>query len=223
MRQVSETIVNAFTLGIAKKQGNTQTDGQSLYLHGNKIAEWRKDGLYISNGGYEPTDRHGNELTGSVTTKDRLNALPGVNISQTKCKWYLNGNEWNGEWIKIDGIVPPVIDESKVGKAFDLSRKYVKTDGWRGYEEPNFAVCGANDTGSWSDSPCPSHISESELAGAKKALNGIPSKLITCETSNVFCVHHYLIVPPAYFAEAKNKVRDFIDNNETRLLYACNS
>jgi hypothetical protein len=223
MRQVSETIVNAFVNGKAKKQGNSQTDGQSLYLFGNKIAEWRKDGLYISNGGYNATDRHGNELTGSKTTKDRLNSLPGVNINQSKCKWYLNGNEWNGEWIKIDGITPPEIDTKNVGKVFDLSRKYVKTDGWRGYEQPNFAVCGANDTGSWSDSPCPSNISASELTQAKKALNGIPSKLITCETSNVFCVHHYLIVPPVHFEAAKNKVKEFINNTETRLLYACNS
>jgi hypothetical protein len=147
--------------------------------------------------------------------------LPGVNINQSKCKWYLNGNEWNGEWIKIKGTKPPVIDNNKVGKIFDLSRKYVKTDGWRGYGQPNYAICGANDTGTWSDSPCPSDVSENELTQVKKLLNGTPVKIVTCETSNVFCVHRYLVVPPAYFDNALKIVNDFIQNNETRLLYAC--
>lgn len=37
----------------------------------------------------------------TVTTKERLNALEGVGIQQKKGKWYLNGVEWNGEWIKV--------------------------------------------------------------------------------------------------------------------------
>lgn len=221
MKQVTEVITDAFLTGQSKSISNSQTDGQSLYLHGNKIAEWRKDGLYISNGGYEPTDRRGNQLTGSVTTRERLNGLPKVSLSQRKCKWFLNGNEWDGNWIKVEGVIPPVIDTNKIGKVFDLSKTYVRTDGWRGYEQPTFAVCGANDTGGWEDSPCPSNVCEDELKQVKKALSGIPVKAVVCETSNVFCIHRYLIVPPAYFEAAKVKVADFIQANETRLLYAC--
>ena len=35
------------------------------------------------------------------TTKERLNALPGVSIQQKSFKWYLNGTEWDGNNINI--------------------------------------------------------------------------------------------------------------------------
>ena len=98
---------------------------------------------------------------------------------------------------------------------------YVKTDGWRGYEKPEFAVAGANDTGTWSDSPCPSHIAEAELKAVKSLLNkaGIEVKKLTCETSNVFCVHHYLVPKVKDFEKARELVKDYLDSTETRLLY----
>lgn len=34
-------------------------------------------------------------------TKERLNALQGVNIVQKNFVWYLNGKEWNGELTDI--------------------------------------------------------------------------------------------------------------------------
>ena len=46
--------------------------------------------------------------------------------------------------------------------------RWVSTDGWRGYYEPINAVAGANNTGSWDDSPCPSHVCESEINGFRK-------------------------------------------------------
>ena len=36
------------------------------------------------------------------TTKERLNALPNVNIYQKAFKWYLNGKEWDGSKIDIN-------------------------------------------------------------------------------------------------------------------------
>lgn len=36
------------------------------------------------------------------TTKERLNALPGVNIVQKLGKWYLNGVLWDGTLTNID-------------------------------------------------------------------------------------------------------------------------
>lgn len=36
------------------------------------------------------------------TTKERLNGIPGVSISQRKGIWYLNGKEWGGKFIKIN-------------------------------------------------------------------------------------------------------------------------
>ena len=38
----------------------------------------------------------------SNTTKERLNGLPNVKISQKKSVWYLNGKEWNGNLIDIN-------------------------------------------------------------------------------------------------------------------------
>lgn len=100
--------------------------------------------------------------------------------------------------------------------------KYVHTDGWRGYEEPINAVCGANNTGSWSDSPCPESVCLSELDQAKKVLikNGIPYQLQWCNTSNVFCIHGYLVVPARRKKRAKELIKPLIEN--TRLLYLCN-
>lgn len=91
MRLITSKIINAFMQGEAKKISNTHTDGQSLWLFNNKIAEHREDGLYITNAGWK-----------SQTTKERLNALPNVSISNKKGEWYLNGNLWDGEWTKIN-------------------------------------------------------------------------------------------------------------------------
>lgn len=211
MKQVSIDVASAFENGKAKKSGNTQTDGKSLWLHGNKIAEHRDDGLYITNCGWF-----------SKTTKERLNGIRGVNIVQKNFKWYINGEEWGGEWKKVNDNKPPQVDEKKVGTLFDTTQKWVKTDACRGYNEPIYAVCGANDTGTWDDSPCPSDVCERELNGAIEVLKSlkIPTKIVTCESSNVFCVHRYVIVPPKYFEEAKLIVREYIDNTENRLIYA---
>lgn len=70
--------------------GNTTTDGKALFLHGNKIAEKRNDGVYISNAGWF-----------TATTKERLNAISGVRIYQKSGKWFLNEQPWDGQWIKV--------------------------------------------------------------------------------------------------------------------------
>ena len=65
MRAVSKNIALAFHRGISSAIGNTTTDGQTVWLFGNKIA-WREKGkrlaLTLANW---PT----------VTTRDRLNAI----------------------------------------------------------------------------------------------------------------------------------------------------
>ena len=91
MRKVTKEVIAAFTNRYAKTIANSSTDGTSLYLHGNKIAEYREDGLYITNAGWR-----------SNTTKERLNGLPNVRIYQSKGIWYLNGEAWSGNWIKVN-------------------------------------------------------------------------------------------------------------------------
>jgi len=211
MKQVSINVASAFMQGRAKKVSNTQTDGKSLWLFGNKIAEHREDGLYITNCGWK-----------TKTTKERLNAIDGVRIHQKNYVWYLNEEEWNGEWKRVNENAPPVVDEKKVGTLFDTTQKWVASDGWRGYNEPIYAVCGANDTGMWSDSPCPSDVCERELTDAVRVIKnkGIPTKIVTCESSNVFCVHRYVIVPPKYVDVAREIVSEHIDSTDNRLIYA---
>ena len=211
MRKVTQQITDAFLNGRAKKVGNTQTDGKHLYLFGNKIAEHREDGLYITNAGWQ-----------SRTTRDRLEALPNVNIFQKKFVWHLNGNAWDGSWIKVNDNPPPIFDSEHIGEAFDLSMEWVKTDAWRGYEKPKYSVAWASDTGMWDDSPCKSDVAERELNAIRKELadNKIPNMLKTCPTSNVFCVHHYIVVPPRYYDKAREVVTAYLFEEETNLLYS---
>lgn len=65
MRKVTQDTVNAFLAGRSRSIGNTCTDGQSLRLHGNLIAEKRPDGTIVATLAGWPT----------VTTRDRLNGL----------------------------------------------------------------------------------------------------------------------------------------------------
>jgi len=103
----------------------------------------------------------------------------------------------------------------------NMKTKWVKTDPWRGYEEPITAICGANNTGNWSDSPCPENVCLSELDQVKKILieNLIPYKQIFCETSNCFCLHGYIVVPGRLKKRAKKLIVHLLE--QTRLLYLC--
>jgi hypothetical protein len=98
MRKITQESVDKFLSRETFKKSNMEVDqcfGQyRLKLHGNTIAVLDEfNMLSISNAGWE-----------SNTTKERLNGLPHVRINQKKFQWYLNGNEWNGEWTRV-GIV----------------------------------------------------------------------------------------------------------------------
>ncbi len=95
--KISEQAAQALLDGKRFKSGNTEVvqveedpTGETfhLILHGSVIAQYDigEDWLSIRTAGY-PT----------VTTKDRLNALPGVRVHTSKGQLYLNGKKWNGE------------------------------------------------------------------------------------------------------------------------------
>ena len=97
-RKITNESIDKFLSRETFKKSNMEVDqcfGQyRLKLHGNTIAVLDEfNMLSISNAGWE-----------SNTTKERLNGLPHVRINQKKFQWYLNGNEWNGEWTRV-GIV----------------------------------------------------------------------------------------------------------------------
>jgi len=94
MRAVTFNAVQSFRDNETKKFGNTRVivkDGiTKLLLYDNLIAKKENGVLRVSNAGWQ-----------SNTTKERLNALHGVSINQSKGVWYLNGIEWDGDWIEI--------------------------------------------------------------------------------------------------------------------------
>lgn len=99
--------------------------------------------------------------------------------------------------------------------------KYIRTDGWRGYEQPINAVAGANTTGSYEDSPCPESVCKSELDGFKKLLRkaGIKFRQTVNSTSNVFCAHVYVLVAPEDREKALELAEQYKEG--TRLFYSC--
>lgn len=109
MRTITNKIINAFESGKPLKVDNSYTDGKALYLFDNKIAEWRGKQLWISNGGHRGTKGE----TGSNTTRERLNGISGVHVSQIKRQWYLDGKEWDGEWVKVKGVTNSEEDKNE--------------------------------------------------------------------------------------------------------------
>jgi hypothetical protein len=98
MRKITQESVDKFLNRKPFSKGNMKVEEAGntfrLKLHGNTIAVLDEmNMLSISNAGWR-----------SNTTKERLNGLPNVRINQKNWNWYLNGQEWNGEWTRV-GIV----------------------------------------------------------------------------------------------------------------------
>jgi hypothetical protein len=92
MKKITQDATDKFLEAKPFKRDNTEVvvlpNVTILKLFGNEIAYLYNDPdrtLSIRNCGWF-----------SNTTKERLNALPKVTISQKKGEWYLNGQHWNG-------------------------------------------------------------------------------------------------------------------------------
>ena len=94
-RKVTVETVGAFLSKKQKVVGNTMSDGQSLYLFGVKIAEWRGSGVWITMGGWNTS-----------TTRERLNGFSSVTIHTVKGQVFLNGQPWDGKWTRIKETKP---------------------------------------------------------------------------------------------------------------------
>ena len=70
-------------------------------LHKDRYGKLSGGHLYICDGGYK-----------SVTTKERLNALPNVSIYQKNYQWYLNDKKWDGNSMRIITPAEELIGES---------------------------------------------------------------------------------------------------------------
>ena len=106
---ISQNAANAFKLKQTFGSNNTTVTVDKndyyktikMYLHGNNIAilidnELIGETLIVSMCGYD-----------TRVTRDRLNAIEGVEVTRKNNKTYLNGKEWNGrkvdvkEWNKL--------------------------------------------------------------------------------------------------------------------------
>lgn len=98
MRKITNDSINAFMTAKKFNRQNMSVEVLPnvtiLKLFGNIIA-YRYNNpertLSITNAGWF-----------SNTTKERLNGLPNVHITQKNWVWYLNGKEWNGKLIDIN-------------------------------------------------------------------------------------------------------------------------
>ena len=170
MRQITRDIVRAFGNRQTLKIDNSRTDGTSLYLFNNRIAEWRADGLWITNAGWQ-----------SKTTKERLNGLSGVQIQQVRGNWFLNGRIWSGEWVNVDAwnngtdsLPLEVAQEPE----FDITSEWMA----EGYSKPIYAVYHT--------------LNEASLTEIETMLNGIPTKRMESDTEGVYRPNYFIVVRP---------------------------
>ena len=94
MRKVTQTICKALMSGEPKSIGNTSTDGETMFLHGNPIARLKDKNLILSLAGWN-----------TVTTRERINGLlrsMGLNCSV---------RQWKGE---------PYVDRPSKNQAIPL-------------------------------------------------------------------------------------------------------
>jgi len=91
----------ALTQGRKFSSKNTKVDSSGIYLFGNHIARDAGEGhVAITNRGHF-----------TLTTKDRLNAIPNVSVYQKNYQWFLNDKAWDGEWVIVapDGTWAPEV------------------------------------------------------------------------------------------------------------------
>lgn len=99
-RKITQAAVAAFYASKPFRSGNTSVELPPLghvvvlKLHGNAIARGDvgnvRATLEITDAGW-PTR----------TTRERLNGLDGVSLSLRRDQWFLNGQEWTGNWTRV--------------------------------------------------------------------------------------------------------------------------
>jgi hypothetical protein len=141
-RKISLEAAEALVAHRPFKRDNTVVQvgpvSSTLYLHGSAIAMMLYDELYITDAGYL-----------SSTTKERLNALPGVRVHTSKGQRYLNGKKWDGgspDWTRVDEHIDnPRRRKNSYGTggytvAIPLSVYNVYQQYWEGQGDPLYAV-----------------------------------------------------------------------------------
>jgi hypothetical protein len=113
-----------------------------------------------------------------------------------------------------------------IGTLTNPKRRYNKIDGWRGYWVPALAVAGSSDTGTYSDSPCPTPDVKAEINRIRKEVllpAGIKSRSRFGNSSNVFCSKRWLVVAREDFARAAELVEVWLVDNRRTTSYVHNA
>ena len=105
-----------------------------------------------------------------------------------------------------------------------IPSRYHRIDGWRGYRIPGAAVAGASDTGSWSDSPCPTELVKAEIRRFQREClkpAGIASRTRMGSSSNVFCGKRWVVVDPEHWQRAFELANEWLAANKytTRFIH----
>ena len=92
MRKVTEQIKTAFEKGESLKVGNTRTDGNRVWLHGNLIVERTETGnIFATLAGWN-----------TPTTRERVNGITGLNFHQVNFEACHDGEPIDSEaWVQI--------------------------------------------------------------------------------------------------------------------------
>lgn len=174
MRQITQKIVHAFEGRYELRIDNSRTDGTSLWLFGNKIAEWREGGLWISNGGWN-----------SRTTKERLNGLTGVRIQQVRGTWYVNGRDWDGGWINVYNFTHAITSQPEPEQVadepeFDLTSEWMEA----GYSRPQYSIYHT--------------LIRRDVEPVEAMLNGegIPTRRMESDTDGMYQPNYFVVVRP---------------------------
>jgi hypothetical protein len=95
-RKITQEAVQSFldrkSFSLSNTRVETDELSTSLFLFNNKIAILTVAGtILISLGGHSFTR----------TTQERLNGIPGINVSKSKGQVLLNGLKWDGEFVAV--------------------------------------------------------------------------------------------------------------------------
>lgn len=177
MRQITQDIVNAFQNSRSLRIDNSRTDGESLWLFDNKIAEIRRDGLWITNAGWD-----------SRTTNERLNGLSGVHVRKQRGTLLLNDRVWDGGWVNVDAWNNGITyvnddsprDENVQEPEFDVTSEWMP----EGYSKPVYAVFHS--------------LKEASIEPVEAMLNGegIPTRRTESDTDGVYRPNYFVVVRP---------------------------
>ncbi len=94
-------------------------------------------------------------------------------------------------------FTPPPKEPIDYSNPRRIKARYHRIDGWRGFSIPGAAVAGASDTGTFSDSPCPSDRVRAEIDRFRDEClkpAGIKSRVRGGGSSNVCCGKIWVVV-----------------------------